>query len=196
MGMNNSAEFTKPDSNADQSKAAAIQAKALKDVKATPKQQVVQLICALLVAGASYFVATHYVFQTVIVDGDSMNPTLRNLQSFVMNRVELYFREPQWGDIVVIKDPEDGGLSIKRIVAVAGQTVQLTGGAVMVNGLRLKENYLRPGTKTFSYRVYDGEKFDCAKGQFFVLGDNRGNSADSRVYGPVPRANILGVVVP
>lgn len=164
--------------------------------KPTPLQQMLQLLCATGVAFASYFVATHFVFQTVIVDGDSMHPTLRNSQSFILNRVELYFREPQWGDIVVLKDPEDGGLSIKRIVAVSGQSVQLLGGGVYVNGTKLTERYLRPGIKTFSYHVYDGEKFNCGDKQFFVLGDNRGNSADSRVYGTVPRKNILGVVVP
>jgi signal peptidase I len=67
---------------------------------------------------------------------------------------------------------------------------------VLINGLKLKEHYLRPGTKTFSYHVYDHEKIPCGREQFFVMGDNRGNSADSRVYGPVPRQNILGVVVP
>ena len=159
-------------------------------------QQVIQLTCAAVVAIASYYFATHFVFQTVVVDGDSMNPTLKDTQRFMLNRVEYYFREPQWGDIVVIKDPEDGGLSIKRIVAVAGQTVELTGGSVIVNGMRLKEHYLRPGTRTFSYHVYDHEKIPCGRELFFVMGDNRGNSADSRVYGPVPRQNILGVVVP
>ncbi len=159
-------------------------------------QQIVQLACAAAVAFTSYYIATHFVFQTVVVDGDSMNPTLRNTQRFMLNRVEYYFREPQWGDIVVIKDPEDGGLSIKRVVAVAGQTVELTGGGVLINGMKLRENYLRPGTRTYSLRVYDHEKFPCGQEQFFVMGDNRGNSADSRVYGPVPRQNILGVVVP
>lgn len=164
--------------------------------KPTVIQQITQLACAALVACGSYYFATHFVFQTVVVDGDSMNPTLRNSQRFMLNRVEYYFREPQWGDIVVIKDPEDGGLSIKRIVAVSGQTVELAGGGVLVNGLKLREDYLRPGTRTYSYRKYDHEKIPCGREQFFVLGDNRGNSADSRVYGPVPRQNILGVVVP
>ena len=159
-------------------------------------QQTIQLLCATGVAFASYFVFTHFVFQTVIVDGQSMSPTLRNSQSFILNRAEFFFREPQWGDIVVLKDPEDGGLSIKRVVAAPGQTVQFQGGAVYVNGVKLKERYLRAETPTYSFHTRDGEKFDCADQQFFVLGDNRGNSADSRAYGPVPRKNILGVVVP
>jgi signal peptidase I len=162
----------------------------------TPAQQIIQLLCASGIAFASYFVATHFVFQTVIVDGESMHPTLHSSQSFILNRAEYFFREPLWGDIVVLKDPEDGGLSIKRVVAVSGESVQFFDGAVYVNGVKLKERYLRSGTPTYGYHVRDGEKFACADQQFFVLGDNRGNSADSRVYGPVPRKNILGVVVP
>lgn len=153
-------------------------------------------LCAAVVALSSYFFATTFIFQSVVVDGDSMNPTLSDTQRLMLNRVEYIFREPQWGDIVVIKDPEDGGLSIKRIIAVQGQTVELAGGAVLVDGIRLRENYVAPGMPTYSYRVRDHEQVNCGPGEFYVLGDNRGESADSRVYGTVPRQNILGVVVP
>lgn len=171
---------------------AAVPAKSFPSIK----RQLVHCLCAGVIAVVSYFFAAHFLFQKVVVDGDSMKPTLRNDQAFMLNRVEFLFRKPQWGDIVVIRDPEDGGLSIKRVVAVEGQSVELVGGGVYVNGLKLPESYLRPGTRTFSYRKYDHEKFDCGSGQYFLLGDNRGESADSRVYGPVPRQNILGVVVP
>jgi len=160
------------------------------------KMQMVHCVIAALLAVGSYSFASHFLFQKVVVDGDSMKPTLRNDQAFMLNRVELLFRKPQWGDIVVIRDPEDGGLSVKRVVAVENQSVELAGGKVFVNGLKLPEAYLLPGTLTFSYRVYDHERFQCGEGQYFLLGDNRGESADSRVYGPVPRQNILGVVVP
>jgi signal peptidase I len=159
-------------------------------------KQLAQCLCAAVVALSSYFFATNYIFQSVVVDGDSMNPTLSNAQRLMLNRVEYAFREPQWGDIVVIKDPEDGGLSIKRIIAIQGQTVELDGGSVVVDGIPLKENYVPKGVRTYSYRVRDHERVNCGPGEFYVLGDNRANSADSRVYGTVPRQNILGVVVP
>lgn len=159
-------------------------------------KQLVHCLCATVVAVSSYFMATHFVFQTVVVDGDSMKPTLHNADRYMLNRIEYYFRTPQASDIVVIRDPEDGGLSIKRIIAVAGQNVELAGGSVYVNGVKMKESYLPKGTRTFSYKKYDHEKFVCGEKQYFLLGDNRSNSADSRVYGVLPLANILGVVVP
>lgn len=163
---------------------------------ATLGQQLVHCLCAAVIAVATYFAGSHFLFQKVVVSGNSMSPTLRDEDAFLMNRVEFLLRKPQWGDIVVIRDPEVGCLSIKRVVAVEGQRVELNGGKVFVDGLKLPESYLRPGTKTFSYHESGVEAFDCNSDHYFVLGDNRAESADSRVYGPIPRQNILGVVVP
>ena len=68
-------------------------------------------------------------------------------------------------------------------------------GNVYLNGSKLNETYLAPGTPTFTDSKYRDQLILCGKGQFFVLGDNRLNSVDSRAYGPVPRANILGPIV-
>ena len=163
---------------------------------ATLKQQLVHCLCAAVIAGGTYFAGSHFLFQKVVVSGNSMSPTLHNDDAFLMNRVEFMFRKPQWGDIVVIRDPEVGCLAVKRVVAVSGQRVALNGGKVFVDGLKLPESYLRPGTMTYGYHKAGVEEFDCGADQYFVMGDNRPESADSRVYGPVPRQNILGVVVP
>jgi signal peptidase I len=159
-------------------------------------RQLAHCLVALGVAAASYFIATHFIFQSVVVDGDSMKPTLHNTDRYVLNRLEYYLRSPKPEDIVVLRDPEDGGLSVKRIIAVQGDKVELAAGGAYVNGVRLNEPYLPRGTRTFSYNVYDHERFVCGQNEYFVLGDNRGNSADSRIYGLVPRKNILGVVSP
>lgn len=163
---------------------------------ATLGQQLVHCLFAAVVAVGTYFAGSHFLLQKVVVSGNSMSPTLRDDDAFLMNRAEFLFRKPQWGDIVVIRDPEVGCLSIKRVVAVEGQRVELNGGMVFVDGRKLPESYLKPGTKTFSYHQTDAEHFNCEADQYFVLGDNRSESADSRLYGPVPRQNILGVVVP
>ena len=68
-------------------------------------------------------------------------------------------------------------------------------GRVYVNGCKLDEPYLAPGTPTFTDSKYRDQLILCGKDQFFVLGDNRLNSIDSRAYGPVPRRNILGPII-
>ena len=159
-------------------------------------KQVAHLVCAVAIALGTYLLATRYVFGTVVVDGESMNPTLHDTERFMLNKVEYYFREPQAGDIVVIRDPEDGGLSVKRIVATNGESIEIADGSVYVNSRKLREPYLAPGTRTYSNLPAKQNITRCGADEFFVLGDNRGNSADSREYGAVPRRNILGVVVP
>jgi len=155
------------------------------------------LQCA--VAGAlaygSYVFITHFVLQSVQVVGNSMAPTLENAERYLLNRWVYLVREPQRADIVVLRDPADDSYAVKRIVAASGDSVCLKAGRVYVNGSLLDEPYLVPGTETYPRSDVREQSLVCGKDQYFVLGDNRNNSADSRVYGPVPRQKILGVII-
>jgi len=158
-----------------------------------------QLFACVLVAAlafVSFQLVTHYILQSVQVVGMSMSPTLHNSQRYVLNRWIFHVRDPQLKDIVVLRDPMDGGYAIKRIVAREGDSVYLKGGEILVNGKRLDEPYLPEGTKTYPNPNYREQFLVCGAGRYFVLGDNRNNSADSRIYGTVSRQNILGLVVP
>jgi len=159
------------------------------------KQLLGCVIVAALAFGSFQFF-THYVLQSVQVVGASMSPTLHDSERYVLNRLVYHVREPQPKDIVVLRDPVDNGYAIKRIVARQGDTVHLKGGNIFVNGKLLDEPYLPAGTPTFPNPSYREQFVVCGMGRFFVLGDNRNNSADSRIYGAVPRQNILGLVVP
>jgi signal peptidase I len=152
-----------------------------------------------LVAGLSYgsfqFI-TSYVMQSVHVVGQSMSPTLQDNENYVLNRWVYHMRDPKPSEIVVLRDPADNCYAVKRIVAKAGDTVVVKKGHIFVNGKELNEPYLPEGTPTFPGPKYEEQMWICGVNQYFVLGDNRNNSADSRIYGAVPRQNILGMVTP
>jgi signal peptidase I len=124
-----------------------------------------------------------------------MVPTLHDSQHYLLNRWIYLVRSPRLSDIVVLRDPSDNGFSVKRVIATPGDSIYLKDGSVYVNGCKLMENYLVPGTQTFTESKYRDQLIVCGAGQFFVLGDNRMNSVDSRTYGPVPRRNILGPIL-
>jgi signal peptidase I len=151
------------------------------------------LILALSVG--AYFGISHFLLQSVEVVGESMVPTLHANGHYLLNRWTLRDRNPDRNDVVVLQDPADHGFSVKRIIAKEGESVHFKDGKVFVNGKELSEPYLSPGTHTYTYAQKHEQFIMCGKDQYFVLGDNRLKSIDSRFYGPVPRQNILGLIV-
>jgi signal peptidase I len=158
-------------------------------------RQAGMLVVIALLSIGSYYAISRYVLQSVEVVGISMLPTLQERNHYLLNRWTFRNREPQRNDVVVIRDPADHGFSVKRVVAVAGESIYFKNGKVYVNGRELEEPYLLPGTHTFTYAKAREEFITCGKGQYFVLGDNRPISVDSRSYGPVSRQDILGLVM-
>jgi signal peptidase I len=158
-------------------------------------RQSIQLVTLVSMAAVSYLLISHFLLQSVKVVGRSMVPTLDDSQSYLLNRWIYHIRSPQHSDIVVLRDPSDNGFSVKRIIATPGESVYLADGNVYVNGCKLPEPYLASHTPTFTDSKYRGQLVLCGKDQYFLLGDNRLNSVDSRAYGPVPRQNILGPLI-
>jgi signal peptidase I len=154
-----------------------------------------QYLAVMALAVASYFLISRFVVQSVTIVGVSMVPTLQNSERYLLNRWIFLLRAPRPADIVVIRDPTDNSFAVKRIIAVTGDSVSLERGRVCVNGQELDEPYLAPGTATYASPQLRQEVFKCGKDQYFVLGDNRTYSLDSRAYGPVSRGRILGLVV-
>jgi|HubBroStandDraft_1064217.scaffolds.fasta_scaffold349270_1 signal peptidase I len=152
--------------------------------------------CLLCLATLSFLIVSHFVFESVQVIGPSMYPTLLNSDFYWIDKLAYEMSDPRPGDIVALKDPSGRGLDVKRIIATPGQSVYISHGQVYVNGHLLKEPYLPQKELTFAYDPKYGDEFFClAPDYYFVMGDNRGNSCDSRSFGPVSRAAILGRVI-
>ncbi len=157
-----------------------------------------QIYQCLLLAGmavASYWLISHFVLQSVEVLGPSMTPTLHNADHYFLNRWLYYVHSPKHSDIVVVKDPTDGTYAVKRIIATPGESVYFKKGRVYVNGRELMEPYLAAGMRTFTGQRANDLFIMCGKDQYFVMGDNRNCSLDSRAYGPILRQNILGAII-
>ncbi|MBC8094292.1 MAG: signal peptidase I [Akkermansiaceae bacterium] len=157
--------------------------------------QLFQCLVVSVLAFASYLLFSHYVFQSVQVVGVSMWPTLQHADHYFLNRMAYHVHAPKHNEVVVIKDPSDGVFVVKRIIAMPGDSVLLKNGFVFLNGKKLSEPYVHPGKYTFTYSGPREQLIICGRDQYFVLGDNRDNSMDSRSYGPVRRQNILGPVM-
>ena len=141
----------------------------------------------------SYFFFSRCVMSTVEVRGLSMFPTLHNGQRFLLNRLGYWNREPQRGDLVVLRDPEHGEYAVKRIVALPQERLQMRKNIAYINGRRLVEPYLAPTARASENAMME-RPIVIPEDHFFVMGDNRDNSEDSRHYGAVARRDILGVI--
>ena len=159
------------------------------------RRQLTQCGVVTVLALAGYLIISHFILQSVRVVGVSMTPTLKNSGFYLLNRCVYLVRNPQPNDIVVIRDPLDQSYSVKRIIAGNGDAVYLKAGRVYVNGRALTEPYLLPNMPTFTFEHQPETVFRCRQDEYFLLGDNRLNSTDSRAYGPVSRQNILGAVI-
>jgi signal peptidase I len=158
-------------------------------------QQLGLMVLIGLLSVACYFGISHFLLESVQVVGVSMVPTLQDSNHYLLNRWAFNHRQPRRGDVVVIRDPADHGYSVKRIVAVAGESVHFVNGKVFINGKELNEPYLSANMLTFTYSQAKEQFITCGKEQYFVMGDNRLASIDSRAYGPVLRQDILGLIV-
>lgn len=138
------------------------------------------LVVAMLVQ--AFLVKPFTIYQV------SMRPTLEEGDRILINRLTYHFREPRAGDIIVFRSPLDPREDlVKRVVAVGGDRVSILGGVLYVNGRAVEEPYLleRPFHGTLP-------ELEVPAGHVFVLGDNRNNSGDSRLFGPVDRDAIIG----
>jgi signal peptidase I len=135
-----------------------------------------------------------FVVSPFVVDGESMHPTFENLDYLIIDEFLYYFKAPARGDVIVFRYPNNPSIFyIKRIIGLPGETVSIDRGVVTITSvdgatLPLTEPYIVNEDATYTKDV------TLLPGEYFVMGDNRPNSSDSRVWGPLPRKDIIGRV--
>jgi signal peptidase I len=145
---------------------------------------------------AVLFLTVHFAVAPVVVSGTSMYPTVTNNEYLVALRFPYYLRNPGRGDIVIMQSPCNPDTDfIKRVVGLPGETILIKDGTVYINVKVLCEPYLRPQVDgdwaVDASWPANGKPYHLSSTQYFVMGDNRNVSEDSRIFGPVQLSSIL-----
>ena len=151
-----------------------------------------EVLKIFIIASAIVLPIRYFLFQPFIVKGDSMAPNFLSGDYLIVDELSYRFSDPQRGDIIIFKYPKDTAQRfIKRIIGLPGETVDVKNGNVIISkdgkSFTLDEKYLPSDLKT-----YGDIRAVLSANEFFVLGDNREFSYDSRAWGTVPREDIIG----
>lgn len=168
--------------------AASPLSKGKKDTRAL--RWIIEVVVIVAAAFVLALLIQQFIVKPYVIPSPSMEPTLVEGDRVLVNRLSYHFREPERGDIIVFRPPgyEDSEPFIKRVVAVGGDTVSVHNGALWINGEAQDEPYVK------EYPILDDyPEITVAPGYVWAMGDNRNNSGDSRVFGPVSEEAIIGV---
>jgi signal peptidase I len=167
---------------------------------ASKGRTILEYVVLAVVAVAVALLIQAFLVKPYRIPSASMEDTLLIGDRVLVDRISWRFSQPERGDIVVFHPPFDGPVLIKRIIGLPGNEISLNGGFVYVNGKRLDEPYVRriDGRQEPSEPFSNGlpwslqEPYKVPAGSYFVMGDNRTDSGDSREFGPIKRGQFVG----
>lgn len=134
-----------------------------------------------------------YVAQPFIVSGSSMDPTFANGQYLIIDQISYNFHEPKRGDIIVFRYPRDPAkFFIKRIIGLPGDTIVLKENEVIVKNSENPEGFVLDENFVQQQRKYEPKELIMGEEEYFVMGDNRDSSSDSRYWDALPKSHIVG----
>lgn len=136
------------------------------------------------------FLIRHFLVQPFIVDGSSMLPTFSDQEYILVDKLSYRFRQPERGDVIVFHPPDAASENfIKRVIGLPGEKIEIVGEQIYINGQKVIENYTtterNADTGTVISRI-------LGPNEYYVLGDNRDHSKDSRELGAIDRSRIIG----
>ena len=161
------------------------------------RRTLIEWAAVLLVAALVAVVLRTFVVQTFYIPSGSMEPTLQIGDRILVDKLSYHLHSPRRGDIIVFRRPPAEDCPgppvpdlVKRVIGLPGETISARGGNVYIDGRRLAEPWIPSGDTTAPF-----PPFHVPAEEYFVMGDNRGDSCDSRIWGPVARSLIVGHVV-
>ncbi len=149
---------------------------------------------SIVVAMAMFVVVYLFLYQPHQVKGASMEPNFHDGEYILTNKYEYRFHQPQRGDVVVFKSPQNPEIDyIKRIIGLPGERIKIVNNHFYINDVQLEEPYIANDLYTYNGSYLSaGEEITIPPDYYFVSGDNRPRSSDSREWGPIHKSAIIG----
>ncbi len=157
-----------------------------RDAGRTILREIVETIALFLVV----FIVSRLTIGNYAILGQSMEPNYHENQRLLVDKVSPLLFGYNRGDVVIVRSPIQDIELIKRLIGKPGDVVELRDNQVYVNGMLLDEPYLPPNAQSGLY--FDTNRWTLGEDQYFIMGDNRSFSQDSRAFGPVPADHIIG----